>query len=468
MSLSYFPTIYEDELMYSVFARYYVHAGYLNFKGMKDELFDIFDVDVEFVHGLKHETMEIIQKQMDWKEVIEKHTMFPYYARFLDKGKRDEIFQNLYHNEKSGKALVKRSGDKVLRYCPLCVKDDRKVYGETYWHRSHQLRDVNCCPIHKCYLIDTNISLNKKYIVEAAEDYCTCDEVVEVTNALELQVATYVMDVFQAPMDMEGEVLVGKFLHSKMEGTKYLSARGKQRNITLLYEDFIEHYQNLSIGGIHEQWQLQSIFTHHRINFFEVCQVAMFLNIPIEELTHMELPSKSQVQRIDGEIHQLHAMGMNYMDISKKINVSYNIVKPIGQGKYGKTTPRKAHTNGGAKPHDWSKIDREKIEMVKEAIIKLHGDGIERPRRVTKGAIYKMVDLHQRNLSLLPLCEEEIKKNVETHQQYWIREIRWAIQTIEREGDTLNWTHIRRLTNMKRKHFDICKMEMEELRDLPI
>ena len=45
----------------------------------------------------------------------------------------------------------------TLRYCPLCVQDDRQTYGETYWHRLPQVAAVRVCPYHDCWLEDSNV-----------------------------------------------------------------------------------------------------------------------------------------------------------------------------------------------------------------------------------------------------------------------------------------------------------------------
>lgn len=41
---------------------------------------------------------------------------------------------------------------KFLRFCPLCVEDDRREFSETYWHRIHQLAGIVVCPDHQCFL----------------------------------------------------------------------------------------------------------------------------------------------------------------------------------------------------------------------------------------------------------------------------------------------------------------------------
>jgi hypothetical protein len=39
----------------------------------------------------------------------------------------------------------------------MCVEQDRRQYGETYWHRSHQLPGIELCPEHECRLLSTSV-----------------------------------------------------------------------------------------------------------------------------------------------------------------------------------------------------------------------------------------------------------------------------------------------------------------------
>ncbi len=39
-----------------------------------------------------------------------------------------------------------------LKFCPTCVREDRRSVGETYWHRVHQAPGVEVCPHHSVFL----------------------------------------------------------------------------------------------------------------------------------------------------------------------------------------------------------------------------------------------------------------------------------------------------------------------------
>ncbi|MGF6605795.1 hypothetical protein OKW45_000695 [Paraburkholderia sp. WSM4175] len=41
-----------------------------------------------------------------------------------------------------------------IRFCPQCLEDDVRCFGEPYWHRTHQLPNVTCCPGHRIRLLN--------------------------------------------------------------------------------------------------------------------------------------------------------------------------------------------------------------------------------------------------------------------------------------------------------------------------
>ena len=242
-----------------------------------------------------------------------------------------------------------------------------------------------------------------------------------------------------------------------MAGTEYLSVRGEQRNIQTFYEDFSAFYEELPEQGLTELWQIQKVFNNYRLNCFEVCQIAMFLNIPVEKLCNMELPEKAQEQIFDDKVRELRKQGLKYPEIAKRLNASYNVVKPVGGGRYGKYYYRKEiHQKCGAKPKDWDRIDRESFPSVKTAVRQLWGSGDERPHRVTEFAVCKILGFPDKRLALMPLCRAEVLKYQESQEQYWARELVWTVHKIQKEGKILNWKQVRTLTNMRKDNVLVC------------
>lgn len=339
--IKYFPTPYPDELLYSLLARYYVKAGHLAYIYAAEDLYvkRTTRPDVEFINKLTDEVKSIITRDMSMEDIIQKHTMFPYYGRFLKYERKKRAFDTLvsmkgnYHNL----LVIPVRGVGYLRYCPLCVEEDREKYGETYWHRTHQMSGVDICPEHFCELQNSSVAISSKQspcLISAEEEVIENIEVCFETNGLKKKLAGYISSVFQAHVDVDNTVGVGEFLHSKMYGTKYLSRRGGQRNMTIFFEDFNEGYKNFPDISLKELWQIEKIFTNDRYNTREICQLAMFLGISSDELTNMKLPEKTQQQVFDEEILRLHKQGLKYPEIARRLNASYDVVKAIGEGRY--------------------------------------------------------------------------------------------------------------------------------------
>lgn len=466
--IAYFPAPYPDELLYSQLARYYIASGYMAYTFAAEELFQFRTVrpSLEFVNQFTPDALQAITRNMPMEQIIEKHTMFPYYGRFLPKERRKKAYNALiamegnYHNllpipqRKDGKA-------RYLRYCPLCAADDRKKHGETYWHRIHQMMGVRICPDHCCALVDSDVMFDGKASpsLKSAEEIIPPEETTIFSdNELECRAARYVSEVFQAEVDLESEVTAGQFLHSRMEGSKYLSVRGEQRNIALLHGDILEFYQDLPGNWFTELWQLQKVLADDRLNAYEICLIAMFLDISHHDLTHMELPEESQQQRFDEEIRRLHDQGLKYPAIAKTLNAPYDLVKSIGEGRYGTCRAEpKVPPKSASKSYDWRQIDEDTLPLVKAAIRQLQGDKTSRPKKVTITTVEKMLHLPCKQIRhYLPQCRAEIQRHEESQERYWAREVCWAAKEIIRNGKPLTWTAIYRLTNIRRRNFNAC------------
>ena len=95
------------------------------------------------------------------------HTMHPYFAITYTPDWRTEIervlnggIPTLTHDRKMAFKCW-RSWLKYLRYCPLCVAEDISEYGETYWHRKHQLPGSYYCTKHQVRLVDSHITIKQ-------------------------------------------------------------------------------------------------------------------------------------------------------------------------------------------------------------------------------------------------------------------------------------------------------------------
>lgn len=473
--IAYFPAIYPDELLYSQLARYHAKSGYMVYRCTAEDLFKNPTVrpDIDFVNSLSLDALNQITRTVSIESVIEKHTMFAYYGRFLNQDRRNKAFRALVSMQGNYNNLLpipkrKSNNDRFLRYCPICADNDRENFGETYWHRIHQMQGVNICPLHHCKLIDSNVIISGKAspTLTTAEEVITISEPEMCENEIERRLATYIMKVFQSDVDLNNDVLVGDFLYSKMSGTKYRSVRGEQRNISLFHTDFTEYYKALPDNWFTELWQIQKVLANDRINVVEICMLAMFLHISVDELCNMTLPQKSQQQLFDEEICRLHKQGLDYAEIADRLNASVHTVKCVGQGRYGTYHREKSQPlKSGVKSKDWHEMDNKNLPLVQEAINSLEGDGISRPKRVTVASIEKMLALRPKQLDNMPMCKAEIQRHQLSQEEYWAIEVAWAVKRLVNQGSVINWKHLRELTNMRKQNLSACLVYLDKFAD---
>lgn len=90
--------------------------------------------------------------------LINMHTLYRFYAPFIPPERREQIISDIRGD--NGGVIHMRIGqmsgglckNQGLRFCPACIREDNKTYGEPYWHRVHQAPGVFVCPHHEIFL----------------------------------------------------------------------------------------------------------------------------------------------------------------------------------------------------------------------------------------------------------------------------------------------------------------------------
>jgi len=467
----YLPDIYPDELLYSVFARWYSHSGYVAYKHALKEIYLSKSVrpDPEFINKLKPEVCQILECVMPMEKLIERHTMFPYYGRFCDKEKRQRAFKSLLNMDGNHKQILpipimKKETERFLRFCPICAKLDRDTYGETYFHRSHQMVGVNICPLHKCELRSSTIAIvdNRLSRLEVAEILIPNDAPIIMSNSpIECQIAEYIYQVFQQKVDFSSEVTIGQFLKSKLEGTKYLSARGERRYVSLLHRDLSVYYQELPQNTIPEVWLLQKIFNDQKINVVSICQLCMFLGVQVDELNCLKLPPKTQTELFEEKAVEMRKSGMQFNKIAQELGVCTSTIQLIG-----KHQPRKAkvYTVKTHEKCDWEQRDQDLLPEVQRIIREFYNQE-GRPKKLTKLFVAEELNYINMKWRKFPLCLAEYQKWEETMEQFWAREVEWAVDDIMKAGARLNYNQIFHRVYVKRTKLISCLPYLEKRLD---
>lgn len=446
-----FPKIYQDELAYSIFARYYLKSGFTTLRDVMEELYvnKWYRVDVEFINKLLPEAKKILTQNMTLQEFIEKHTMFPYYGRFIDCTRRKKALDSLVNGDGNYRNLLpiqnrKNEQLRYLRYCPKCVFEDRIKYGETYWHRIHQLKGVEICNIHRCYLVNTQIAINVKETcgLKSAEQEIVNLETIYCNNKRKIEFTNYVVGVFESDINYKETNGIGRFLINKL-GKKYISKNGIVNRVSLLYDDYQLFFNDLN--EIMTLTQMKKIFNGYRWNCFEVCQIAFFENISISELVNY----KSDIEE--------KKMNDIYRHLAVQYDLSFSIVKTIGNEVLKKYYTRsRVQNKSGPQKYNWNMLDEQLLPKVKKIIKETYYNTNIRPIKINANFIIKTLNLTSKSIDNLPKCKIEIDKYSEQQEHYWAREVVWAVKKIVDEGTPLSWRRIRDLTNMRKENFIEC------------
>ena len=467
--LALFPYPYPDELLYSVFSRYYVRRGYAKYVYVAEELFESKYVrpSFEYLVSLKNDVQKELTYNDSFHNTILSHTMYPYHCRFLPLERRKAALESLgrmdsnYHNLV---LLPKRDRIPVMRYCPECAKQDRLQYGETYWHRIHQIWEMTVCPIHHCYIQETEYKLSGKVspdlipaeiVIPFSEDITQCN------NERLLALAEYVRKIFCMPIKMDVDVSVSDKLKRITEKTMYRTPRGEVCRITALYKDLVEFYRAI-VENLPQQWQIHKVITGQRYDFWEIVLLAFFLEINPFELQEAKNAVPSQNNIFDDQIRKLHESGLSYPQIAIQMGVSLNTIKNAAYLKTKKSKPRKRKGGKpGRRPLDWEKLDQEMLPKVIEMIDNLKNS--DKPIRITLGSVARHVGLKSKQIDKLPICKSEIIKNAQPQEVYWAEKVVWAWKKLSSEGRTISVKQIRLLTNMSVEQINHCLITLQSI-----
>ena len=181
--LGFFTDPFPGEILYSAAARYHHRAKNKRTSVTARDWFgeDAYRPVVDFPSHLDYLISALPKGHTYTADIlIENHTLFPFYVPFLPAGRAEKIREYLRSSVDGGAVypllgmLTSKITLNALRYCPLCAEEDRQQYGETFWHRVHQIPGVIVCAKHKLflnegYLHPRNVEDRNKHFVQAEE-----------------------------------------------------------------------------------------------------------------------------------------------------------------------------------------------------------------------------------------------------------------------------------------------------------
>lgn len=165
------PDPYPDETCYSILCRYAVRSGAASSSRMTAILYG----NTMPMAGLLYKPFRSSDIER-WEgpgsgDILygERHSCLPYFSVFM--GYDDSLLlKKCRRGMELSLGLTKRISRKCglmqirkrrLWYCPACVTEDFREYGETYWRRLPQMPGVSYCPRHRVRLRESGLSVSE-------------------------------------------------------------------------------------------------------------------------------------------------------------------------------------------------------------------------------------------------------------------------------------------------------------------
>ena len=437
--IGFLPPLYEDELICSWHARYIVYSGYTS---VSDAYIDIYGnktirPSVELVNSLSAEAIDAVSRYKPLRRLILEHTMFPEYGRFIDPVRREKLLSecDLTRGNWINTLMIPVSNnDRYLKYCPECVKEDRERYGETYWHRSHQISNIKICKKHRIYLEDSSVIIDRNNTrLKAAETVITltgfmkkCD------NPIILSFADYLSAVFYSSRYSHDKI--GKYLSTRIDRS-YIHDNGDRR-LYALYDAYRAYFSSLDDNELMMIDYMSKLLRGRRGSSYHICQLGMFLGIDVEALLNSEAESDEK---------------RTFRIVAENLGEPIENVERIGSAvlkEYGKRSGKNIRSLWQKKRIEDE--DARLLQKVRDICTEMYGYGDKRPGKVSLSSIsrYLKIDFHR--LKKMRSCMEEINRYYETQEQYWAREIIWAVRQIRMNREPLNYKHIRNYTSLRK------------------
>lgn len=174
LPFAFFPPPIEDELPYSMLARY---QASMNMKHSLQILEQVLGHTHYFpttaVSNLENMVCVALNNQIPVQEFVQRFTAYNYVTAFLPAEARKSVYSSMI---KGGHGNLQRWGHNgtaihlFMLFCPACVKADLGSSGQAAWRRTHHLPGVFVCSRHGCSLKASNATVRSHKLEACPSD----------------------------------------------------------------------------------------------------------------------------------------------------------------------------------------------------------------------------------------------------------------------------------------------------------
>ncbi|MFZ5969409.1 MAG: TnsD family Tn7-like transposition protein [Bacillota bacterium] len=235
--LTFFIEPYSDELFYSIIARYHRRSGNLTISKTLQQLFGSNQKRIRklFPSNLKHLCAQLPNNLFTTEDFIMKNTIFPVFIPFISKETRDKCYEIMENRSSTSvenilmKTSLKSLKPRYFKVCHDCIIQDREMFGEAYFHRTHQIPGIYICHKH-------NTPLHEIINKSDREEFIFLDDSIETVQVIEgndlnphIKLKDFMLDFLKADISSYDIDLTHKKYTIRMQESNYLTSEGLVR-----------------------------------------------------------------------------------------------------------------------------------------------------------------------------------------------------------------------------------------------
>lgn len=468
-----FPQIYEDELFYSIVARYKRMCGFISKRALLNDLYNEL-VTLESIYFPVHISRVVSNLPPNSKitsdNIIKNNTMFRLYTAFLSKEESLLIYKGMDESkafnaiQSIGLISSKIKMYSHLRYCSLCREEHiNKTLGESYWSRLFQVPGVLFCPKHQIKLSNSKIFTgNSRVDYTCADQEITLYEDIQddISNFKELNLKYIQMVQYLLNNDIDNkniQFIIDFYIDRLRE--KGLASSGGSIYIDEFQSSFINYYGNEYLKLMQSEIDIDKETNWLRLfirnngekrNSLRHILLLQFLNVSIEELfkevsitgrlsSHVKCNPRldRNIKRLEWKRFLKENKGKSKSELKKNAKGLYSWLYKNDNEWFNKITPKRKNGTRTGDIKDWGQLDNKTLVLVKKAVKEML-DLKGKPIKVSKSSIRRYLGQgNSFNNKKLIKTHKYIKKVTEDIDSYRIRKIEWAIQELINNEDNV-------------------------------
>lgn len=486
--LGYFPSPYEDELLYSMIARYGIHTGQLDQKRIINDVFGSKSAAAvpdlpSHLDAFTERVSSIWRIEVD--DIIQKHTLAPLYVPFLDPDQADLVLASMHStyggniHTRAGISASQVKQPSFFRYCSKCIEEQESLVGERYWLRSQQVAGLTICDRHGLRLINTGCRFHQgaKHFFQAAQEVPKkAHQRAVPVNALEALVATHLNRLLQQNI---------RTRITKHQWSQFYQQIAKESGLWCLgHIDHSSIAEMISIkfhGSVFENYTSRqsigswstSLFRKHRRSFNPLLHTLAWATLVPKYKTEQIIDLVHQLPRRKIIKHNTPVSGVDDAELDFKRESWNSLIKRY---QHQGVKQLRCIENGGALyswlyrhdrewlvrhtpakkrdfPHyrvDWQQRDTDLYNMLQKHLKDLQSHPPN--RRVSRNYLLSLlgtISSLEKHLDDLPRLRKLLEQSCESVEAFQIRRILCFWEKALREGVQLPVWKLRRLAGLK-------------------